>query len=139
MNKLIYAVVLLFFSSQLLAAELDPRVNLKLTPKEKEVFLSDMRVMLQTVQEIMQAISVEDREAIANAARQSGNQMARHTPMSIKQKLPKSFQAIGGPMHMSFEEFAIRAETDDMREMTAQLSIMMRQCMACHAAFKVSD
>ena len=88
--------------------------------------------------DIVAAIAVEDREAIIKAAKQSGNQMARNTPMSIKQKLPESFQAIGAPMHMGFEEFAIRAETDDMKDLTAQLAQLMGKCMACHAAFTVN-
>ena len=44
--------------------------------------------------------------------------MARATPESIKLKIPKSFQEIGGPTHMMFEELVIRAETDDMKTLT---------------------
>lgn len=115
----------------------EARYHLGFTQTEQTVFLADMRVMLQTVQDIVNALAKEDREAMIKAAKLSGNQMARNTPMSIKKKLPASFQAIGGPMHLGFEEFAIRAETDDIPELTAHLGQLMGKCMACHAAFTV--
>lgn len=121
------------------AAEVeDHRQSMHLTETEKVVFLTDMRKMLASVQGITLALANEDRQAMMDAAKVSGNQMARDTPMSIKQKLPPSFQAIGAPMHLSFEEFAIRAEMDDVADLTVHLGQMMNYCMACHAAFKVN-
>jgi hypothetical protein len=116
----------------------DARQSLQLSDDEKTVFLADMRKMLASVQGITLALAAQDRQGMIDAAKVSGNQMARDTPMSIKQKLPPSFQAIGAPMHLSFEEFAIRAETDELPELTARLGQMMNNCMACHAAFKVN-
>lgn len=117
----------------------DSRQSLHLTDDEKRVFLADMRKMLASVQGITLALAAQDRQAMIDAAKVSGNQMARDTPMSIKQKLPPSFQAIGAPMHLSFEEFAIRAEMDDVADLTLYLGQMMNYCMACHAAFKVGN
>ncbi|MFW6020962.1 MAG: hypothetical protein ACOCPR_02610 [Guyparkeria sp.] len=115
----------------------DSRVDLGFTPEEKATFLADMRLMLGSVQGILRGISEEDREAIAQAAKVSGNRMARETPASIRDKTPPEFKAIGGPMHMTFEEIAIRAETDPLEDITAMTAEAMNQCMACHAKFRV--
>jgi cytochrome c556 len=115
----------------------DARINLKLTPEEREEFLAEMRQMLGSIQGVMQGIGDADRERIAAAARQSGNRMARATPTSVRAKLPQSFRDIGGPTHMMFEELAIRAETDEMDSLARDTANLMNQCMACHATFRL--
>ncbi len=115
----------------------DQRISLKLTKNEKVVFLSEMRQMLVSIQGIISGIGENNPEKIIKSARYSGNRMARATPESIKSKIPKSFQEIGGPTHMMFEELVIRAETDDMETLTLFTSEIMQQCIACHEMFKV--
>jgi len=137
--KLLPIALFLFAVQSAFAAQSeDNRQSMNLTDNEKTVFLADMRKMLASIQGIVIALGTENRQGMIDAAKVSGNQMARDTPMSIKQKLPPSFQAIGAPMHLSFEEFAIRAEMDDVSDLTVQLGQMMNNCMACHAAFKVN-
>jgi len=97
-----------------------------------------MRGMLESIQHILLGIGASDREMIAEYARRSGNRMARATPPSTRAKLPLSFQEIGGPTHMMFEELAIRAATDDMDMLATDTGSLMNQCMACHAAFRVN-
>jgi len=114
----------------------DARFNLRLTPSEQADFLAEMRVMLGSVQGIVQGIAESDREAIAKFARISGNRMARATPAAVRAKLPPAFQELGAPTHLMFEELAVRAATDDMDQLAAHLGQTLQQCMACHAAFK---
>ena len=118
------------------AAE-DLRTELRLTPAERAEFLAEMRVMLGSVQGIVQGIAEGDREAIARFARVSGNRMSRATPAPVRAKLPPAFQDLGGPTHLMFEELAIRAESDDMDQLSHQLARTLQQCMACHAAFRL--
>jgi hypothetical protein len=118
-------------------AQSDSRHNLRLTLDEQALFLSEMRVMLGSVQQIAEGLGRGDRALIVEAARRSGNRMARATPASVRAKVPKAFEELGGPTHMMFEELAIRAETDDMDQLAAHLGQTMKQCMACHATFKV--
>jgi len=116
---------------------IDQRISLGLTETEKIEFLSEMRQMLSSIQGIISGIGENNPEKIIKAARYSGNRMARATPKSIKLKTPKSFQEIGGPTHMMFEELVIRAETDDMETLTLFTGEIMQQCLACHEMFKV--
>lgn len=115
----------------------DTRISLGFTEAEKTVFLAEMRQMLVSIQGIIAGIGAEDREQIMTAARYSGNRMARETPLSIKQKTPVAFKEIGSPTHMLFEELVIRAETDDMDQLTEFTGELMQQCIRCHALFKV--
>lgn len=135
---------LLFISSTVFSADkpaatssADPRYNLQLSPSERAEFLSEMRNMLASIQHIMLGIGSSDRAQIVDYAQRAGNRMARATPPSTRAKLPPSFQAIGGPTHMMFEELAIRATTDDMDMLARDTGNLMNQCIACHAAFRV--
>jgi cytochrome c556 len=118
------------------AAGSDPRQSLGLSAAERTEFLAEMRQMLASVQGVVAGIAARDRTSIAEAARASGNRLARATPQSIRERLPREFKEIGGPMHLMFEELAIRAETDDMETLTAFTGELMQQCLACHSMFR---
>jgi len=118
-------------------ADTDPRTSLGMTDAERITFLAEMRQMLASIQGILAGIGAEDREAIAAAARLSGNRMARATPPSLRARLPQAFKEIGGPTHLLFEEIAVRAETDDMADLSTLTGKTLEQCLACHARFRV--
>jgi hypothetical protein len=143
MDKRIKVIPLLFLLGVFLAvsadsnSKVDGRINLNFTGSEKSSFLSEMREMLASIQGIVTGIGTEDRELITRSARYSGNRMARNTPESVRQKLPQAFKELGGPTHLMFEELVIRAETDDMGTLAEFTGQLMRQCLSCHAMFKV--
>lgn len=119
------------------AADPDPRTPLPLTPAERAEFLTEMRVMLASVQGVLEGMGNGDRARIAAAAQRSGNQMARATPPAVRAKLPPAFRELGGPTHLAFEELAIRAETDDM-DMLARLTAgLLQNCLGCHATYRL--
>lgn len=114
----------------------DTRISLGLSEAESVALLTEMRQMLASIQGIIAGIGEEDRQRIIEAARYSGNRMARETPESIKQKTPPAFKQLGGPTHMMFEELVIRADTDDMDMLASFTGELMQQCLQCHAMFK---
>ena len=114
----------------------DTRISLGLSEAESVALLTEMRQMLASIQGIIAGIGEEDRQRIIEAARYSGNRMARETPESIKQKTPPAFKQLGGPTHMMFEELVIRADTDDMDMLASFTGERMQQCLQCHAMFK---
>ena len=116
---------------------IDKRIDLGLTPIEKAAFLSEMRQMLASIQGVIEGIGENNPEKIMKSARYSGNRMARATPESVKKKTPAAFKEIGGPTHMMFEEMVVRAESDDMESLTVLTGEIMKNCLACHAMFKV--
>jgi hypothetical protein len=127
------------FSAEKLVEKLptDTRYDLRLTASEKAEFLSEMRNMLFSVQQILEGIGASDRNKIAEAAKLSGNRMARATPASVRAKMPQSFRDLGGPTHMMFEELAMRADSDEMDMLASDAGKLMKQCLACHAKFRV--
>jgi hypothetical protein len=140
LSRLLTTVVLALAAPLAMAGDAensDQRLDLRFTPAEQAIFLADMQVMLGSVQGIVQGMADGDRAAIARFARLSGKRMARATPASIRAKLPPAFTELGAPTHLMFEEIAVRAETDDMDMLARQLAQAMKQCMACHATFKV--
>lgn len=84
-------------------ASIDNRYHLGFNDEEKVEFLSEMRQMLSSIQQITLGIGTGNKAMIIKAAHYSGNRMARATPQSIKDKTPVSFEQIGGPTHMMFE------------------------------------
>jgi sensor histidine kinase regulating citrate/malate metabolism len=117
----------------------DNRYHLGLNAEEKVEFLSEMRQMLFSIQQIMLGIGTGDKAMVIKAAQYSGNRMARATPQAIKDKTPVSFERIGAPTHMMFEELVIRAETDDMESLAELTGELMKNCVTCHAMFKSSE
>jgi cytochrome c556 len=141
MKRLLLLFALLTFGMPAGAADVrapavDDRIDLGLTAGERAALLAEMRTMLASIQGILQGIGEGDRERIAEAARQSGNRMARATPEGLRAKLPQAFRELGGPTHMMFEELAVRAETDDMDTLAGSAAVIMNQCLACHATFR---
>ncbi|BAS68185.1 hypothetical protein [Bathymodiolus septemdierum thioautotrophic gill symbiont] len=122
----------------------DQRYHLGLDDEEKVEFLSEMRQMLMSVQQIVFGIGTGNKTMIIKAARYSGNRMARATPQSVKDKTPVSFEQIGAPTHMMFEELAINAaevdedDADDMKDLAELTGKLMKNCLACHEAFTVN-
>jgi hypothetical protein len=122
----------------------DNRYHLGFNDKEKVEFLSEMRQMLSSIQQITLGIGTGNKAMIIKAARYSGNRMARATSQSIKDKTPISFEKIGGPTHMMFETLAINAaevdadDADDMKDLAELTGKLMRHCLACHEAFTVN-
>jgi cytochrome c556 len=55
--------------------------------------------------------------------------------------MPKGMQEIGTQMHHAASRFAVAAENaavgDDVRPALAALGDVMRQCVACHAAYRL--
>lgn len=140
--SLIFILLCLLYSTVAMTKEneikyKDTRISLGFTASEKTVFLREMRQMLASIQGIMVGIGTEDRALIIKSAKYSGNRMARETPPSIKNKTPSTFDQLGNPTHLAFEELVIRAEDDDMDMLAELTGELMKNCVACHAAFKV--
>jgi hypothetical protein len=127
-------LVLLFSLS---AHAADNRISLGLTSEEKAEFLNEMQQMLGSIQGVVQGLALDDREMVIQAAKYSGNRMARATPDSVRNKLPEDFKALGGPTHLMFEELVIRAESDPTEDLLLFTAKIMNNCMACHAKYKV--
>ena len=115
----------------------DGRTAIQLTKSERDLVLSEMRVFLQSVQQITSGITDDDMEQITKGARQSGRNAQAAMPGSLVGKLPLTFKKLGFDTHAKFDELALDAEQlGDGEHALAQLSTLLGNCVSCHSAFR---
>ncbi len=116
----------------------DGRLSLQLDAGERDLVLMEMRVFLENVQKITQAITEKDMERVAEYARKVGRAAQGEIPGSLMGKLPLEFKKLGFDTHSKFDQLALDAEQlgDEQHSLT-QLSVLMQNCVACHAAYRI--
>jgi hypothetical protein len=116
----------------------DQRTAILLDDSEREIVLGEMRTFLSATQRISQGIATDDMAAVAVAARSVGQAAAQGVPGSLAGKLPLEFKKLGHATHRSFDQIAMDA--DDMGDPThalGQLSVLLNNCVSCHAIFQI--
>jgi hypothetical protein len=105
--------------------------------------LANMRDHLQTLQQINAALGRGDFDAASTLAetRLGMTSLAMHDAAHLAAYMPKPMQEMGSAMHASASRFAIAAQdagaTHDVRPALAALDGVMRQCVACHATYRL--
>jgi hypothetical protein len=119
------------------AESTDGRTAILLEKNERDLVLSEMRVFLESVQQITSGISGDDMELVAEYARKSGRSAQTEVPGSLIGKLPLSFKKLGFDTHAQFDQLALDAEQLGDRDHTlSQLNTLLKNCVACHAAYR---
>lgn len=116
----------------------DGRQAVLLPPAERDLVLTEMRTFLASTQAITEALSRDDAQAAATAARAVGVAAQQAVPLSLMRKLPLGFKTLGRDTHEQFDQLALDAEQfgDPQQTLTA-LSELMQNCVACHAAYRL--
>jgi len=115
----------------------DGRLAIQLEASERDLVLSEMRAFLESTQGIIDGVSKDDMKMIAQYANKVGAGSQQGVPASLIRKLPLSFKTLGFDTHSKFDEIALDAEQFGDREHTlSQLSTLMQNCLACHAAYR---
>lgn len=116
----------------------DNRVAIQLSPGEKDLVLAEMRVFLASVQQITQGVSNKDMASIAASARVVGRAAQQNVPGSLMGKLPLEFKQLGRDTHEKFDLLALDAEQlEDENHSLSQLGVLMQNCVACHATYRL--
>ena len=116
----------------------DQRITILLTENERALVLAEMRAFLQSVQQISQAISEDNLDAVASSARKSGMAAQGEIPGTLVGKLPLQFKKWGRDTHMKFDQLALDAEDlEDSGHSLEQLSTLMQNCVTCHATYRI--
>jgi hypothetical protein len=125
------------------AAAADTRQLVELPAAMRLHTLASMRDHLVSLQEINEAMSRNDFETAADVAerRLGMTSLEAHGAAHIAPYMPKPMQDIGTEMHRSASRFAVATQTasvsNDARPAMAALGAVMRQCVACHAAYRL--
>lgn len=115
----------------------DGRTAILLEKGERDLVLSEMRVFLQSVQQITSGIIKDDMESVNQAAGRSGRNAQMQVPGSLIGKLPLGFKKLGFDTHAKFDAMALNADQmGDTEQLLLQLNAVLENCVACHTAYK---
>ena len=115
----------------------DNRAVVQLTKSERDLVLLEMRVFLQSVQQITNGIVNDDMSSVAIASRKSGKEAAVAVPGTLIGKLPIGFKKLGFDTHAKFDALALDAEQlGDGEHALSQLNALLENCVSCHSAFR---
>lgn len=119
----------------------DQRQPIVVTDDERAFILQEMRGLLESVGEILEASEASDRARVAAAGRRSGmnGPESEHIPKTLGAKLPPEFKRLGLVTHRAFDQIALDADQfSDSKVTRRQLVEMMRNCTACHATWRLA-
>ncbi|MEZ5541409.1 MAG: hypothetical protein R3F42_05135 [Pseudomonadota bacterium] len=117
----------------------DGRTAILLDPAERDLVLAEMRVFLESVQQVTAAIAANDPARAAAPARRAGRAAQQAVPGALMGKLPLPFKQLGYDTHSRFDELALDAEQLGDREHTlGQLEILLQNCTGCHATYRIA-
>ena len=120
------------------AEETDKREKLYLNKTERHHVLSEMRLFLNSVQKITQGVAEENMKLVIEYAKKAGRAGAGGAPPGMGSKLPKQFRMLGHQTHTQFDQLALDAkDLEDPSHALSQLSSLMKNCIACHAAYQI--
>lgn len=116
----------------------DGRSAIQLSHAEKDMVLAEMRAFLQVVQSITVGLSSDDMPNVVKSARSVGMAAQQDVPGSLIGKLPLAFKKLGFDTHSKFDTLALNAEQfGDPADTLKELSVLMENCVACHAAYRL--
>jgi len=113
----------------------DTRTALALPAHAASAVRAEMRTMLGSLQEVLQALAAGDTARAREAALRSGTAMA--VDPELERLLPEEFVQLGMRTHAGFDTVAglVSAPRDTV---LARLSGITANCVACHATFRMS-
>jgi hypothetical protein len=121
----------------------DPRQLVKFPEPARLHTLANMRDHLLSLQEIDLALAQGANDKAAQIAEQrlGLSSLDAHGAAHLALFMPQPMQDIGTAMHRAASRFAVEAQnasaTNDLRPALAALGEIMRQCVACHATYRL--
>ncbi|MEF3366634.1 hypothetical protein V3H18_08825 [Methylocystis sp. 9N] len=129
--------------TQAIGEEIETRSPVALTATEKAFVLGQMRLFVESVERIVTALALGDAAAAAEAAAARGArrfQAENIMPATLSEKLPEQWRQFGRPMRAGFDALAQGvANGEDRNRSFARLGDVMRNCVGCHAAYRIVD
>jgi cytochrome c556 len=121
----------------------DPRKLVKMPDMMQNHMKQNMRDHLLALSEIEEALGASQYARAADIAehRLGMSSLDEHGASHMAGFMPKEMQAIGTEMHHAASRFAVsvrNAEVNgDLRPAMTDLAKVSRQCVACHAGFRI--
>lgn len=119
----------------------DQRTAIVLAPSERDLILSEMRLLLKAVHGVVTGLgaSEPDRQAMAEAARAAGMGMAADVNPVVMAKLPLAFKQMGMSIHRDMDQLADAiAAQESPPQLLQRLSSMTARCTTCHDLYRLT-
>lgn len=117
----------------------DARTAIPLSDDEAAFIRREMRGLLESVRDILEASATGDRARIVEAGRRAGmnGPESGHIPPSLAPKLPPEFKKLGLATHRGFDQIAQQADQGTAITAPSQLATVMNNCISCHATWRI--
>jgi hypothetical protein len=99
-----------------------------------------MRLFVTSIQTIAAGLGADDRTQASEAAAARGlkrNAGDPDFPPTLGARLPPQWKQLGGGMRRGFDTLAQTISEGDTRRSLEQLGIVMTNCVACHATYRI--
>jgi cytochrome c556 len=120
----------------------DSREAIVVTPAERNYILGQMRMFVTSIQTVAAGLGADDRAQAAEAASARGAKRNANDPAfprTLDAKLPPQWKQLGGGMRRGFDALAQGINAGDgTQKSLEQLGIVMTNCIACHATYRVA-
>jgi hypothetical protein len=120
----------------------DNREAVVVTPAERNYILNQMRLFVVSVQTIAAGLGAGDRVQASEAAMARGllrNADDPDFPLTLGAKLPPQWKQLGGGLRKGFDALAETINAGGAAQTSLeQLGIVMTNCVACHATYRVA-
>lgn len=116
----------------------DGREAIRLAPQQRNLVLAEMRTFVDSLRDITHALGTNDSALFQKAALRVGLEAQEGVPLDLMKALPLPFKKLGMDTHKKFDELAAHAEQGaSNEELLVELSQLMNNCVACHAAYQL--
>jgi len=137
-RRILFGILLSGTALSAASADLDGRKALYLNDGERQFVLSEMQNYVASLQQLVSALSKNDMQGVADAARPMGMQAMQNAPATLMGKMPDGFRSLGMPTHLAFDQIAQSAEAGaDANAILSKLAEAMNNCVACHASYRI--
>lgn len=116
----------------------DGREVIELDPSERARLLEGMRLYLQSIEGIVEALAANKPAVVASYAHQAGTKMLQDAPLSISFKAPLEFITLSVNTHQKFDTLAAQATNSSRSEILTAVADILTGCTGCHAVYRIA-
>lgn len=125
--------------SMSMAPDPDERTAILLPVQGRHMVLSEMRLMLTSVQGYVDAAARGDTAGMRAAAQASGMAAARDMDPAMEDRLPAEFLRLGMSTHAAWDSLAADVGRGvSSQQALGRLGTIMKNCVACHTQYRIN-
>jgi len=137
MNHIYKALLLsLIIFTTSVSAE-DKRIAVDLSAEDRAQFLTEMRIVLESIHDIVTALDKNDMNAVATAASQSKDRIKKITE-GLSKTLPPNFKTFSKSVQKGFMKIEESTKSDGGKDkVISLLGAQLGRCVTCHSIYKL--